>query len=230
MKEEDLATEEQEEINVTEEAEPVNDSEQVSENSMDASGVESDKKENSMNNDPRDEEIKLLRTQLEEANQKVDELNNKFLRAAADNENYRKRMVREREDMQHRTKAGVIEEFLPALDNMKLGLSSSNISPEAKAIADGFVMIFDQFKNAMNLLGVEEIHANANDDFDPNNHDCLSQQPSNEVEANKIIATTRTGYKLNGKLLRPAAVILSTGPVVEAEPLEETSESSPADQ
>ena len=170
--------------------------------------------------DPRDEEIKVLRTKLTESNLKVDELNNKFLRAAADNENYRKRMVREREELQHRTTSRVIEEILPAIDNMKLGLSASDIHPEAKIVADGFVMVFEQLKNALNQLGVEEIAAESGAEFNPNEHECLSQQANAEVEENKIVATTRSGYKLSGKLLRPAAVILSTGPAEEIAPEE----------
>jgi molecular chaperone GrpE len=176
--------------------------------------------------DPKDQELKILREKLTEANIKVDELNNKFLRAAADNENYRKRMVREREELQHRTTSRVIEEILPAIDNMKLGLSASDIHPEAKILADGFVMVFEQLKNALSQLGVDEIDASPKDNFDPNSHECLSQQASEEIDENKIIATTRSGYRLNGKLLRPAAVILSTGPLIEdsAESVEKKTE------
>lgn len=176
-----------------------------------AEGISSEN-ESAGSDDPRDEEIKVLREKLTESNLKVDELNNKFLRAAADNENYRKRMVREREELQHRTTSRVIEEILPAIDNMKLGLSASDVHPEAKIVADGFVMVFEQLKNALSQLGVEEITAESGSEFNPNEHECLSQQANAEIEENKIVATTRSGYKLNGKLLRAAAVILSTGP------------------
>ena len=85
-------------------------------------------------------------------------------------------------------------------------------------MADGFVMVFEQLKNALTQLGVEEISADTGAEFNPNEHECLSQQANPDVEENKIVATTRSGYKLNGKLLRPAAVILSTGPAEETAP------------
>ena len=136
----------------------------------------------------------------------------RYLRAVADLENYRKRIAREKQDIIRSAAGCVVESLLPVLDNMKLGLKSAENHPEAKEVTSGFKMVDDQLKKSLSEQGLEELTPNG-ETFDPNLHECISHQPSNEVAEDHIIETVRAGYRLNERLLRAASVIVSSGQV-----------------
>jgi len=154
------------------------------------------------------------------------------LRARAEMENFRKRTIRDKEELRKTATANVIEDLLPVIDNMKLGLQSSDQHPEAKVVSEGFQMVFSQLINTLEQYSLKEVNPEG-ELFDPNFHDCVAQEADEEVKADHIIKVVRTGYNLNDKLLRPASVITSSGPKTEDETpdseaidLEETPEES----
>ena len=106
--------------------------------------------------------------------------------------------------------------MLPALDNLELGLSAADNHPEAKAVADGFRMVAQQILSILQSNGLECVNPEG-EDFDPNFHESVGFQPSNEVEDHKVLQVARKGYTLNGRILRAAAVIVSSGPAKEGE-------------
>jgi molecular chaperone GrpE len=135
----------------------------------------------------------------------------RYLRSVADLENYRKRALREKDELRQFAAANVVEDLIPILDNLGLGLAAAKQSAgDAKSIADGIGMVLEQFKSTLARHGLKEINP-LGQPFDPNQHDCIAHQPD-EAPEEKVIQVTRLGYSLNGRLLRPASVIVSSGP------------------
>jgi molecular chaperone GrpE len=136
----------------------------------------------------------------------------RYLRAVADLENFRKRTVREKDELRQFAASGVIEDLIPVLDNLNLGLAAANqTATDPKSVVQGVTMVLEQFKTALVRHGLKEINP-LGAVFDPNLHDCISHQPSKEVKDEHVMQVVRTGYSLNGRLLRPASVIVSSGP------------------
>ncbi|MBH53520.1 MAG: nucleotide exchange factor GrpE [Opitutaceae bacterium] len=148
---------------------------------------------------------------LEQSRKEKEDLYQKVLRAAADFENFRKRTVREKDELRKYAISSLIEELLPALDNLDLGLSAADNHPEAKAVSDGFRMVAQQLTSILKSNGLECLDP-VGDEFDPNFHESVGFQSSDEVEDHKIIQVVRKGYTLNGRILRAANVTVSSGP------------------
>lgn len=149
--------------------------------------------------------------QLEAARQEAAAAQDRYLRAVADLENFRRRTVREKDDLRAFAAARAVEELLPVLDNLTLGLTAAK-APNASldTLIGGIEMVAGQLKTALSNLGVKEINP-AGEAFDPNLHEALSQQPSAEVPEGHVAEVVRTGFMLNGRLLRPASVVVSGG-------------------
>ena len=153
---------------------------------------------------------------LEKAQQDAAAAKEAHLRAVADLENFRRRTARERDDLRAFAAANVVEELMPVLDNLGFALVAAKApNAELKSLADGVEMVANQFKSALGSHGLKEVNP-VGATFDPNLHEALSQQPSDELEEGKVLQVIRVGYTLNGRLLRPAAVIVSGGPATES--------------
>ena len=150
-------------------------------------------------------------SELEKAQAEAAEMKARYLRSVADLENYRKRIGREKQDIIRSAASSVIEELLPVLDNMKLGLQAAENHPEAKDVTIGFKMVDDQMKKILSDQGLEELIPDGQV-FDPNLHECIAHQPSDDIEEDHVIQTVRAGYRLNERLVRAANVIVSSGP------------------
>ena len=153
-------------------------------------------------------------SELEKAQNEAAEMKVRYLRAVADLENYRKRITREKQDIIRSAAANVVESLLPVLDNMKLGLQAAENHPEAKDVTYGFKMVDNQLKKSLSEQGLLELIPDG-ESFDPNLHECIAHQPSEEVAEDHVIQTVRAGYRLNDRLIRSANVIVSSGPVKE---------------
>jgi molecular chaperone GrpE len=154
-------------------------------------------------------------SELEKAQAEAAEMKTRYLRSVADLENYRKRIGREKQEIIRSAAAGMIEVLLPVLDNMKLGLQAAENHPEAKDVTIGFKMVDDQLKKTLSEQGLEELIPDG-ESFDPNLHECIAHQPSDEVKEDHVIQTVRAGFRLNERLIRAASVIVSSGPSKEA--------------
>jgi molecular chaperone GrpE len=139
----------------------------------------------------------------------------RYLRAVADLENFRRRTVREKEELRLFAASRLLEDLLPALDNLGLGLAAAR-QPKAdlKGLANGVELVQQQLKGALAAHGLKEINP-LGQPFDPHQHEALSHQPSADVKPEHVLNVVRTGYTLNGRLLRPASVVVSSGNTVE---------------
>jgi molecular chaperone GrpE len=136
----------------------------------------------------------------------------KFLRTAADLENFRRRAVREKDELRATVTGRVLEDIFPVLDNLALAIAAAK-QPNAdiKSLVGGVDMVLTQLKSALASHGLKEI-VPAGQPFDPHQHEAISHQPSPSVKEEHVLNVVRTGYSLNGRLLRPAAVVVSSGP------------------
>jgi molecular chaperone GrpE len=136
----------------------------------------------------------------------------RYVRLAADMENLRRRTVREKDELRQYAAGRVLEDLLPVLDNFGFGLLAAKApNADLKTLVGGISMVQDQLRKALETHGLKEINPLAAE-FDPNLHESLSTQPSAEIAEGKVAQVVRIGYSLNGRLLRPASVVLSSGP------------------
>ena len=138
-------------------------------------------------------------------------LKDRLLRLQADFDNYRKRMDREKKDWIAFASEKLVLELLPVLDHFELGLADSAKNGAPPAIQEGFQLVCNQFRGALEKAGVQAIDAEGQP-FDPNLHEAITHMPSDTVPEGHVVAQTRRGYKLGDKLLRAAQAVVSSGP------------------
>lgn len=146
----------------------------------------------------------------------------KFLRAAADLENQRKRTKRELEDARFETKNKVLKEMLPVVDNLEraiehAGGKTDGSEPDAaiKAIVEGVQLVLRQFQTAFERLDITAIEAQGQP-FDPNLHEAISQQESDQPPGT-VVQVLQRGYRAGDRLLRPALVVVAKAKAAPAE-------------
>jgi len=153
-----------------------------------------------------------LQQQLETATAQAEDNRNQYLRSVADLENFRRRSIREREELRQFAMSNLMEELLPILDNLGLGIASARTQTDSNAVADGVTMVLDQFKGVLSRNGLVEINPQPGDAFDPHQHESMAHQPSDDLPPEVVSQVIRVGYALNGRILRAASVVLSSGP------------------
>lgn len=136
----------------------------------------------------------------------------RYVRSVADMENLRRRNVREKEELRSFAIGRVLEDLLPVLDNLALGLNAARQpGADLKTLTGGVDMVLTQFKTALAGHGLKEINP-AGQAFDPHQHEAISHQADPKVPEEHVLVVVRTGFSLNGRLLRPASVVVSSGP------------------
>jgi len=132
----------------------------------------------------------------------------RYLRAAADLENLRKRQRRESEDAKFETKQKVLKEMLPVVDNLERAIEhATGTDGSQQPIIEGVQLVLRQFATAFERLEVTPIEA-ANQPFDPNLHEAISQTES-DLPAGTVVQVLQRGYKVGERLLRPALVVVA---------------------
>ena len=133
-----------------------------------------------------------------------------YLRAVADLDTYRRKVQREKQELAKFALQPLIEELLPSIDHLDMAIDAAKNSDDSKNILTGVEMVSAQIKKVFANFGVEEIAA-AGKQFDPNTSECVSHEPSADVPENGVIKVVRKGYTFNGRLLRAASVVVSSG-------------------
>jgi len=152
-----------------------------------------------------EEEKEDLRAKLEEAQKKAEEYYDRYLRAVADLENYKKRAAREKAEAIAYGNEVLIKDILPILDSLDRAMQQACNASDIEAFKEGFRLVKDQLLCCLEKHGVEPIKA-VGEPFDPNYHDALMQVQSEEHEDNKVVEEFEKGYLLKGRLLKPAKV------------------------
>ena len=145
-----------------------------------------------------------LRAALAERDQYLDHLQ----RLKAEFENYRKRMQRDNQALVLRAGERVLESLLPVLDNMQRALESAERHEEGQLIK-GVEIVSGQLRSVLESHGLDQVPAEPGLPFDPNIHEAVVAQESDEFDEGAIVAVLEPGYLLHGRLLRPARVIVA---------------------
>jgi len=128
----------------------------------------------------------------------------RYLRAVAELENFKKRAARDKADIIKYGKEDLIKDILPFLDSLDRALSHAE-SSDVQSFKSGIALIQDQLFCCLKKHGVERIDS-VGQDFDPNVHEALMQMNSAEHQDNQIVSEMEKGYLLNGRLIRPSRV------------------------
>lgn len=151
-------------------------------------------------------EVDQLRNQLAEAEAKMAEMQDKYLRQAAEFDNYRKRTIKEKAELIKSAAEKLMVAELPVVDDMDRALENMEKGMDAEACIEGFKLIVHKFKNILTQQGLERIETEGHD-FDTDYHEAIAliPAPSEELKG-KILDCVQQGYKLGDKVIRHAKV------------------------
>ncbi len=138
----------------------------------------------------------------------------KFLYLQAEYQNFRKRAARDISDARSHAIADTLTPFLAVSDFLSMAQSAAEKTDNLDAIKQGLTMIIAQFDKALDEMGVRKF-TSVGEKFDPDLHDAVGKEHSDSVEEGSIIREWNCGYKIGEKLLRPARVMVSSGPQTE---------------
>ena len=156
---------------------------------------------------PPEVSVDELRKELQEAKKEAQEHYDRLLRVYAEFENYKKRVAREKSELVRYGNEDLLKEILPILDNLERALEHAS-QGEGKGIREGVELVLAQFRQVLQRFGVIPISA-VGEAFDPERHEAVMEEESDEVEPGHIISEIEKGYMLNDRLLRPAKVIVA---------------------
>jgi molecular chaperone GrpE len=149
--------------------------------------------------------VESLTAKLQEKEKEAAENYDKYVRAVAELENYRKRVARDRADSLKYGQENLIKDILPLVDSLDRAMEHACNSKDFEAFREGLQLIQNQLGGCLGKQGVERIEA-VGRDFDPNVHEAVLQVESPEHEHNQVVQEFEKGYLLNGRLLRPSKV------------------------
>lgn len=143
---------------------------------------------------------------LEAANEQIEELKDKYLRAVAEFDNYKKRTLKEKAELILNGGEKTIVAILPVLDDMERAAASAEKTDDIKALEEGWELIFKKLKKILEGMGVKEIETN-DADFNVDFHEAIAMVPGmGDDKKGKVIDCVQTGYTLNDKVIRHAKV------------------------
>lgn len=156
-------------------------------------------------------EVERLRRELESKDQEAKENYDRFLRMAADLENFKRRMAREKEELIRYGNENLIKDLLPVLDNLERAVEHAQGGGNGNPLLEGVEMVLKGFLDALYRHGVTRIAAKG-ESFDPEKHEAIAQLESAEHEPNTVVEEHHKGYYLLDRLLRPALVSVAKPP------------------
>jgi len=160
-------------------------------------------RENQVQEEER-ESIEALKQQLAQEKERAEANLASWQRSAADFQNYKRRVEQEREEVARLANASLIINLLPLMDDLERALDSVDAQLAGMTWLDGIRLIERKFRALLEMNGVTEIEADGRD-FDPNIHEAVT---FGEGEENKVISVVQKGYRLGGRVLRPALVVV----------------------
>lgn len=141
--------------------------------------------------------------------EKYEQLNNQYIRLAADFDNFRKRQEQEREALLKYGAENTVKKLLEVIDNFDRGLKAIETVDDCDKVKECYNLAYKNFNDVLTKIGVEAIKAEG-EAFDPNLHEAVMQTPTSDKPEHTIIAELQKGYKLGDKVLRPALVNVAT--------------------
>ena len=141
----------------------------------------------------------------------LDRFRDLAMRSQADFENYKKRAAREKDDAIKYANKSLLEKLTSIIDHFELGLEAARGEGEKSPIYSGLSLVLKQLQDLLTESGLQPIDA-VGKKFDPNFHEAIGHEPSDEIPEEHVIRQTRRGYRFKDRLLRPSTVVVSSGP------------------
>ncbi len=165
-----------------------------------------DNSDNSEKSGEYGEENSNEKSPLEEAQQQIDELKDKYLRSVAEFDNYRKRTLKEKAELILNGSEKAIAAVLPILDDMERAIANGEKTEDLNVLREGMSLIYTKFQKVLESIGVKEIET-ADADFDTDVHEAIAMVPGmGDDKKGKVLDCVQKGYKLNDKVIRHAKV------------------------
>ena len=140
------------------------------------------------------------------------DLYQKYIRLAADFENYKKRLAKEKADVVAYGNEELIKALLNVIDNLERALDHANADEDPKPLIEGVKLVHKQFLSCLEKFGVQFVDTSPGEEFDPRLHQAIERVESPDFTPGLIISEMLRGYTLKDRLLRPALVVVSKGP------------------
>lgn len=172
---------------------------------------------------PAEESVESLRAQLAEEREKAQAYLANWQRAAADYQNFKRRVEEERSEVARFANAALIINLLPVVDDLERALRSLDVNLRGLTWVEGIYLIHRKLLMVLENAGVTEIPAEGLD-FDPTVHEAITQA---EGEEGKVVAVVQKGYKLGDRVIRPALVVVGKGKPQPEPPRDEGSGQAP---
>ena len=151
-----------------------------------------------------------LLKKLSETQDKAQDNYDLYMRTYAEMENIKKRGIKEREELAKYANESLIKEILPVIDNLEKAISYARDDENSSALIEGLELTRDGLMKTLEKAGLEEVEA-IGKPFDPNFHEAVSQQRDDTVAPGHVMIELQKGYALNGRLIRPSTVVVSSG-------------------
>ncbi len=164
----------------------------------------------------------------EELVRQKDELFEKLQRVSADYANFQKRVLKQIADTVSYEKEKIIKSLLPAMDNFEHTLQNASSADNTDVLIKGVQIVYDQILDILKSHNVEQIKA-VGEKFDPALHQAMMQKEEPDKENHIVLEEFQTGYKLNGKVIRPSKVVVNQLPSEKTEEKEDEQQSIEAD-
>ena len=174
-------------------------------------------KEESKDKENNSEETEI-KSKEDELKAEIEDINNKYLRLAADFDNYRKRQMQERENLIKYGAEDTLKKIIPVLDTFERAKKSIEKLEDINTVKESYEVCIKQLGDVLDKIGLKKIKAKETE-FDPNFHEAVMQTPSKDYPPHTIIDELQTGYMLHDRVLRPVMVNVATE--AEAENTEE---------
>lgn len=168
--------------------------------------IENSSRENK--SDKKKKVSKKKENKYNELQEKYDGLNDKYLRLFSEFDNYRKRTIKEKIDLSKTASEQLIISLLPVLDDFERAIKSLDESDDIQSFRDGIMLIYNKFRKTLESKGLEKIES-LKHEFDTDHHEAITSIPASSDDLKgKVVDVIENGYKLNGKIIRYAKVVV----------------------
>ena len=167
--------------------------------------------ENDINNEFEQEKIEVLEEEIEKFQEEANSYKDRWLRAAAEFENFRRRNEKDRIDWIKNANKDLILELINVYEHLEMAMKSAETDQVPENFRKGIVMVHDQLKDLLKKYGLKRIHA-VGEEFDPQYHQAIICTPKEGFDDNIIFDCIQSGYILNDKVIRPARVAVAKAP------------------
>lgn len=164
--------------------------------------------EGALENQQENAEVPSLTDQLLEKDEELHALNDKYLRLAAEFDNYKRRVQRDQQDTIRFANEKLFKDLLPTLDNLERALQSGREQDRIEGLLEGVDLTYKHFLDTLQKMGIKQV-SSVGEVFDPAKHQAVGQVESTTIPENVIVDEYQKGYFVHDRILRPAMVTVA---------------------